>query len=63
MGPPRARTADRFYRAIAKRHGLAVTGGSDYHADQSRDVALGRVTLPPDDFERLQALATHAARH
>ncbi len=51
------------YRAIAKRHGLAVTGGSDYHADQSRDVALGRVTLPPDDFERLQALATHAARH
>ncbi len=45
------------YRAIADRHGLAVTGGSDYHAEPTREPLLGRVTLPPDDFERLEMLA------
>ena len=45
------------YQAVAKRHGLAVTGGSDYHADEGRAAALGRVTLPPADFERLDAIA------
>lgn len=44
------------YRAMAERYGLAITGGSDYHAEDTRDVTLGRMTLPPADFERFEAL-------
>ncbi len=44
------------YREVAQRHRLAVTGGSDFHADdRSPHVPLGVVTLPRDDFERLRA--------
>lgn len=47
--------ADRArYEAIADEFGLLVTGGSDYHGPGSgRSDALGRVTLPPEDFARL----------
>ncbi len=45
------------YRAAACEHGLAMTGGSDYHGDDERDEALGSVALPAEDFERLEALA------
>ena len=44
------------YRDLAGRHGLAVTGGSDFHADDGHHAgALGTVTLPREDFERLRA--------
>jgi hypothetical protein len=44
------------YRAIAARHGLAITGGSDFHADESHGSANpGSVSLPPDDFADLKA--------
>jgi predicted metal-dependent phosphoesterase TrpH len=50
--------AERRYRALAAQHGLAVSGGSDFHGDADRRVgALGAVTLPIADFERLRALA------
>jgi predicted metal-dependent phosphoesterase TrpH len=50
--------AERHYRQLARRHGLAVTGGSDYHGDTTRRAAaLGVVTLPRVDFERLRAIA------
>jgi predicted metal-dependent phosphoesterase TrpH len=55
--PDHSPDAVAHYRGVAQRHGLAMTGGSDYHAGEPRDVALGRVTLPREDFERLQALA------
>ena len=49
------------YLAIARRHGLLVTGGSDFHADDSHGGgAPGKVTLPRADYERL--LAARAAR-
>jgi predicted metal-dependent phosphoesterase TrpH len=42
------------YRALAKGLGLLITGGSDYHGPGSgRTEALGRVTLPSDDYLRL----------
>jgi len=42
------------YVAMADRLGVAVTGGSDYHADDTHGaVHLGRVTLPRDAYERL----------
>ena len=44
------------YRRVAAEHGLAVSGGSDFHGDVGRRAsALGRVTLPADDFAALEA--------
>jgi predicted metal-dependent phosphoesterase TrpH len=49
--------AERHYRELASRHHLAVSGGSDYHGDVGRHAAaLGVVTLPHLDFERLRAI-------
>jgi hypothetical protein len=46
------------YLAIAGRLGLAVSGGSDFHADHDHGPASpGAVSLPLDCFERLAALA------
>ena len=48
---------ERRYRDMAASHGLAVSGGSDYHgAPGHRIGTLGTVTLPADDFARLEAL-------
>lgn len=44
------------YRQRAQRLGLVVTGGSDFHGrDSGRVNALGRVTLPADEFARVAA--------
>lgn len=44
------------YREIANRLGLAVSGGSDYHADPSHGtVQLGSVSLPADAYKTLKA--------
>jgi predicted metal-dependent phosphoesterase TrpH len=46
------------YVELARRHGLAITGGSDYHGEGVRRAeCLGIVTLPHEEFGRLQALA------
>jgi 3',5'-nucleoside bisphosphate phosphatase len=43
------------YLAEAKRLNLAVSGGSDYHADDSHGAsALGSVSLPREEYERLK---------
>jgi len=48
------------YQTLADRHGVVVTGGSDYHGPGSgRVTGLGVVGLPPVAFERLTA---HAGR-
>jgi len=45
------------YLSIAKRFRLGITGGSDYHADESHGAAcLGVVALPREDFDHLQRL-------
>lgn len=46
--------------AFAVRHGLLVTGGSDFHGDDGRDRPLGGVTLPADEFARLRSAARTA---
>jgi predicted metal-dependent phosphoesterase TrpH len=49
--------ATRRYLAMADRLGLAVSGGSDYHADDAHGAGgPGCVSLPRDCFERLKAL-------
>lgn len=46
-----AATTER-YLALAETFGVAVSGGSDYHADLSHG-ELGSVSLPQDAYERL----------
>lgn len=42
------------YRSFAKRLRLSITGGSDYHADDSHGAAqLGVISLPAEDFDDL----------
>lgn len=43
------------YRDLAAQYGLAVSGGSDFHGDNSHHAAgLGTITLPAEDFAALQ---------
>jgi predicted metal-dependent phosphoesterase TrpH len=41
------------YLALAARHALLVTGGSDYHGDHTHAPAPGCVSLPREWYERL----------
>ena len=50
------------YRSIADRLGLGISGGSDYHADESHGSARpGSVSLPEDAFNQLRERATSRA--
>lgn len=47
------------YVALAVRHGVVVSGGSDFHGDDSHGgCEPGSVTLPQDAYERLQRWRT-----
>jgi predicted metal-dependent phosphoesterase TrpH len=47
------------YVAMAEKLGVAVSGGSDYHGDQShRAQSIGDVSLPGDAYERLKKRKT-----
>ena len=41
------------YLSIAKRLNLGISGGSDYHGDESHGAQLGAVALPREDFDDL----------
>jgi predicted metal-dependent phosphoesterase TrpH len=44
------------YRRLAAEHGLAVSGGSDFHGDVGRRAStIGRVTISVDDLSALEA--------
>ena len=46
------------YKDLARRHGLAISGGSDYHGEGGRRAEfLGRVGLPSDEFAELKKRA------
>ena len=47
------------YITFADRLGLAISGGSDYHADPAASVTLGGVGLPRELYEALKARASH----
>jgi predicted metal-dependent phosphoesterase TrpH len=43
------------YRALARRHELAASGGSDYHADPARGApTIGAVLLPVEEYAALE---------
>jgi predicted metal-dependent phosphoesterase TrpH len=46
------------YIVLADRLGLAVSGGSDYHADPAAAIQVGSVTLPRECYESLKARAS-----
>ena len=47
------------YLAFAERHGILVSGGSDYHGEKERRrAAFGSVGLPSERFDRLKARVT-----
>ena len=48
--------AEQHYRALAAQHGLAASGGSDFHGDTAhRAATLGSVVLSFDDFSALES--------
>jgi len=49
-----------YYRGLAKRLGLVITGGSDCHGTRYDPVRLGSVTTDPAQFRALRALAASA---
>jgi predicted metal-dependent phosphoesterase TrpH len=52
------------FRAIAEQLGIGVTGGSDFHGRANgREDALGLVTLPSGDYERLVDRAGRRRAH
>lgn len=54
--------ARQRYRKLARHHGLAVSGGSDYHGEGVRRAEfLGKVVLPPPDFAELMQRAKETA--
>ncbi|HJZ71151.1 MAG TPA: PHP domain-containing protein [Vicinamibacterales bacterium] len=47
--------ATERYRAVAERYGLAISGGSDFHGDESHGAPQpGSVSLPKEEYERLR---------
>jgi hypothetical protein len=48
---------------MARRLGLAVTGGSDFHGPAARRAEhFGRICLPPEYYQELMARAAATAR-
>lgn len=54
--------AEARYRQMAAHLGLAVSGGSDFHADPSHHGVLGVVTLGPADLFELETRARSMRR-
>jgi 3',5'-nucleoside bisphosphate phosphatase len=51
------------YLAMAKAHGVGVSGGSDFHGEGTRrSEFFGVVTLPSDEFDRLASRVSAAVR-
>src|SRR5262249_13541269 len=51
-----SREATEHYLRLADQLGLAVSGGSDYHADHSHGAAApGAVSLPREAYDRLKS--------
>ncbi|MFW5996273.1 MAG: PHP domain-containing protein [Halanaerobiaceae bacterium] len=43
-----------YYKRVAEELGLLITGGSDYHGDNSPDIELGDILLPDRYITRLR---------
>ena len=43
------------YHAMATELGVLMTGGTDFHAEPTKGLTVGMVTLPPEQWQRLSA--------
>ncbi len=60
---PRQDGAARMkYFAMAKKHGLLVTGGSDFHGKRTPTYAIGMCQVPASLFEAVKAVAAGQPR-
>ncbi len=44
----------QFYRNLAEKHGLLMTGGSDAHGEMKTNTFIGKATIPYEWVERLK---------
>jgi len=51
-----------WYMKVAEKHGLAISGGSDFHGSRKPDIALGCATVPHDRLAELRRRARQAVR-
>ncbi len=62
--PDHSPTEVERYRGMAREHGLALTGGSDFPGERSHGAsALGAVLLPAEEFAALTARHGAGAHH
>jgi len=47
----------RFFLELARRHGLAVTGGTDFHGENKPGLNLGSVAVPRACLDSLRGSA------
>jgi len=59
--PSHKLSATERYGALAARHGLLVSGGSDFHGAVKPDVPLGAATVPMRYVEQIRAAARTSA--
>lgn len=45
------------YRNLAKKHGLVITGGSDFHGTRKPNIQLGAITIPEEFINQLKERA------
>jgi predicted metal-dependent phosphoesterase TrpH len=48
----------RYFREVAKKYGLLVTGGSDYHGGRKRNEALGRYKVSYEVVNQLKEISS-----
>jgi hypothetical protein len=52
----------KHYLALAKKHGLLITGGSDDHGHAKEEVLLGKIRLDYVHYETLKSYIQDAPR-
>ncbi len=57
LHPANSTSQRKKYRKAAKAHGLAISGGSDYHGRNDHHGEIGQMQVPYEYFERMQERA------
>ncbi len=57
LHPGNSSSQRKRYRKLAQKHGLAISGGSDYHGRNDHHSEVSQMQVPYEYFERLQERA------
>lgn len=55
--PRHATVQEDYYRGIARKHGLCISGGSDYHGPGRSAADIGQATITAGELDKIRALA------